>query len=123
MNTIMAGGIFKTFGVIFITVEAKYDASAAFLSWTPSIAVALAFLMGESYDLYFGFTRYLKYLADVCNYNYHFKLILLLVRNKTVARYLSSFRPLLYLFVLNVFQSVHVCTFLRKQRKLNQTSC
>ncbi|KAI0221209.1 hypothetical protein LSAT2_027402 [Lamellibrachia satsuma] len=46
MNTIMAGGIFKTFGVIFITVEAKYDASAAFLSWTPSIAVSLAFLMG-----------------------------------------------------------------------------
>ncbi|KAI0221210.1 hypothetical protein LSAT2_027403 [Lamellibrachia satsuma] len=45
MNTIMAGGIFKTFGVIFTTVEAKYYASAAFLSWTPSIAVSLAFLM------------------------------------------------------------------------------
>ena len=88
MNTIMAGGIFKTFGVIFMTVEAKYDASAAFLSWTPSIAVALAFLMGESYDLLFGFTRYLNDLADVCNYYYHLKLILLLVRNKTVYIYI-----------------------------------
>ena len=66
MNTIMAGGIFKTFGVIFITVEAKYDASAAFLSWTHSITVALAFLMGESYDFYFGFTRYVKDLTVVC---------------------------------------------------------
>ncbi|KAI0207984.1 Monocarboxylate transporter 12 [Lamellibrachia satsuma] len=46
MNTIMAGGIFKTFGVIFITVEAKYDASAAFLSWTHSTTVALTFLIG-----------------------------------------------------------------------------
>ena len=47
MNVITAGGIFKTFGVIFSKVQAKYDVSAAILSWIPATTLGIAFIMGK----------------------------------------------------------------------------
>ena len=55
MNTILPGGVFKTFGVIFNHLEHKYNSSAAMLSWIPSICVALALMLGEfryTYETY-----------------------------------------------------------------------
>ena len=49
MNVITAGGIFKTFGVIFSKVQAKYDVSAAMLSWIPATTLGIAFIMGENF--------------------------------------------------------------------------
>ena len=48
MNTIMVGGIFKTFGVIFTQLQSKYDVSAAFLSWISACSTGLALIMGDS---------------------------------------------------------------------------
>ena len=62
MNTILPGGIFKTFGVIFNDLEEKFDSSAAMLSWIPSISVALALMLGEFRDLY----SYLMTKANQC---------------------------------------------------------
>ena len=47
MNAVIPGAIWKTFGVLFLEVKAKYNASAAFLSWTSSMAMALALFMGK----------------------------------------------------------------------------
>ena len=47
MNAVIPGAIWKTFGVLFLEVQAKYNASAAFLSWTSSMAMALALFMGK----------------------------------------------------------------------------
>ena len=47
MNTLIPGAIWKSFGVIFLEVKAKYGASAAFLSWTSSMVMALALFMGN----------------------------------------------------------------------------
>jgi len=63
MSMITAGGIFKSFGVIFSHVQSKYDVSAAFLSWIPSCAVGIALIMGESCLNYFGLFRLVNYLA------------------------------------------------------------
>ena len=49
MNTCLAGGVFKTFGVIYTNVEEKYNSSAVLLSWIPSTVIALALLLGEVY--------------------------------------------------------------------------
>ena len=49
MNTCLAGGVFKTFGVIYTNVEEKYHSSAVLLSWIPSTVIALALLLGEFY--------------------------------------------------------------------------
>ncbi|KAI0221208.1 Monocarboxylate transporter 14 [Lamellibrachia satsuma] len=46
MNTLIPGAIWKSFGIIFLEVKAKYSASAAVLSWTSSMVMALALFMG-----------------------------------------------------------------------------
>ena len=56
MKMILAGGVFKTFGVIFTTVEAKYNSSAAIISWIPSVAVAIASVMSEFHGAHFACT-------------------------------------------------------------------
>ena len=48
MNTILPGGVFKAFGIIFNDVEEKYNSSAAMLSWIPSICLALALMLGRA---------------------------------------------------------------------------
>ena len=49
MNTLIPGAIWKSFGIIFLEVKAKYSASAAVLSWTSSMVMALALFMGKVY--------------------------------------------------------------------------
>ena len=51
MNVIVAGGVFKTFGVIFTKVEAKYNSSAAIISWIPSVAIAIASVLGKRHGI------------------------------------------------------------------------
>ena len=52
MNTILPGGVFKTFGIIFNDVKEKYNSSAAMLSWIPSICIGLGLMSGEFRNLY-----------------------------------------------------------------------
>ena len=47
MNGLLAGGVFKAFGVIFTRVEAKYNSSAAIISWIPSVAIAIGSFLGK----------------------------------------------------------------------------
>ena len=49
LNIILAGGVYKVFGVIFTKVEAKYNSSAAIISWIPSVAIAIASILSK-YD-------------------------------------------------------------------------
>ena len=51
MNVILVGGVLKTFGVIFTEVEAKYNSSAAIISWIPSVAIAIASVLGKRHDI------------------------------------------------------------------------
>ena len=51
MNTILPGGVFKTFGIIFNDVKEKYNSSAAMLSWIPSICIGLGLMSGEFRNL------------------------------------------------------------------------
>ena len=52
MNGILNGGVFKTFGIIFTKVEAKYNSSAAIISWIPSVAIAIGSILSKYYDIH-----------------------------------------------------------------------
>ena len=51
LKVILAGGVFKAFGIIFTKVEAKYNSSAAIISWIPSVAVAISSVMSKFDDV------------------------------------------------------------------------
>ena len=55
MNAILAGGVFKAFGLIFTQVEAKYNSSAAIISWIPSVAIAIASFLSKYYGVHMGY--------------------------------------------------------------------
>ena len=55
MNMIVAGGCFKSFGVIFTAVQDKYQASSAAISKIPAILLAIA--LGISMLLHSCFKR------------------------------------------------------------------
>ena len=52
LNIILAGGVFKAFGVIFTKVEAKYNSSAAIISWIPSVAIAISCILSKYYGVH-----------------------------------------------------------------------
>ena len=52
MNAILAGGVFKAFGIIFTKVEAKYNSSAAVISWIPSVAIAIGSILSKYYGVH-----------------------------------------------------------------------
>ena len=47
INTLVAGGVFKSFGVIFTAVQDKYQASSGVISKIPAILLALAHGLSE----------------------------------------------------------------------------
>ena len=51
-NAILAGGVFKAFGIIFTKVEAKYNSSAAIISWIPSVAIAIGSILSKYYGVH-----------------------------------------------------------------------